>query len=97
MRDWGAACGVTEGVARSTFGRHAFGSDVYIGTGGTFTIVVDVSALPSPRDGVSFPNPGHYSTAVLAGETWYWQCWYRDQSAGTGASNFSEAIAVTFE
>jgi hypothetical protein len=93
----GPAAGGDVCIAGGTFGRHVFGSDVYIGTGGTFTIVVDVSALPSPRDGVSFPNPGHYSTAVLAGETWYWQCWYRDQSAGTGASNFSEAIAVIFE
>ncbi|MGD2019184.1 MAG: hypothetical protein PVJ89_13770, partial [Planctomycetota bacterium] len=73
------------------------GSDVFIGTSGTFSITVDLTDVPSPRDGVSFPNPGHYSTAVLSGETWYWQCWYRDQAVGVGESNFSESIAITFQ
>lgn len=93
----GPASGGDVCIAGGTFGRHVFGSDVYIGTAGTFTISVDLTDVPSPRDGISFPNPGHYSTTVLTGETWFWQCWYRDQSAGTGASNFSEAIAITFE
>ena len=82
-------------IAGGTFGRHVFGSDIYIGTGGTFSISVDLTDVPSPRDGNPWPNA--YSTSVLAGETWYWQCWYRDPSAGTGASNFSEAIGITFQ
>ena len=93
----GPAAGGDVCIAGGTFGRHVFGSDIYVGTAGTFTISLDLTDLPSPRDGVSFPNPGHYSTAVLAGETWYWQCWYRDPSAGTGASNFTQAIGVTFQ
>ena len=84
-------------IAGGTFGRHVFGSDIYMGTDGTFTIDVDLTDVPSPRDGISFPNPGHYSTAVLAGETWYWQCWFRDPTSGKGHSNFSEAISVTFQ
>ncbi|MBL6755380.1 MAG: endonuclease [Planctomycetes bacterium] len=78
-------------IAGGTFGRHVFGSDVYIGTGGTFTISVDLADIPHP-DGI-----GGYGVAAVTGETWYWQCWYRDQSAGVGASNFTEAIAITFQ
>ncbi len=92
----GPAAGGDVCIAGGTFGRHVFGGDVFVGTGGTFTISVDLTAVPSPRDGISFPAPGHYSTAILAGETWYWQCWYRDQAMGLGASNFSEAIAIRF-
>ncbi|MDG1051510.1 MAG: hypothetical protein P8R46_14975, partial [Planctomycetota bacterium] len=69
----------------------------FMGTDGFFEIPVDLTAVPSPRDGVSFPNPGHYSTTVLAGETWYWQCWFRDAQEGAGHSNFSNAISVTFQ
>jgi len=93
----GPAAGGDVCIAGGTFGRHVFGSDVFIGTSGTFSITVDLTDVPSPRDGVSFPNPGHYSTAVLSGETWYWQCWYRDQAVGVGESNFSESIAITFQ
>ena len=46
------------------------------------SIEVDLTAFPM--------NPW---TPVLAGETWYFQCWYRD---GSGASNFSDALSVTF-
>ena len=78
-------------IAGGTFGRHVFGSDIYIGTSGTFTISVDLDDIPHP-DGL-----GGYGVAAVAGETWYWQCWYRDQSAGVGASNFTEAIAITLQ
>ncbi|MCP4809599.1 MAG: VCBS repeat-containing protein [Proteobacteria bacterium] len=84
-------------IAGGTFGRHVFGGDIFMGTDGFFEIPVDLTAVPSPRDGVSFPNPGHYSTTVLAGETWYWQCWFRDAQEGAGHSNFSNAISVTFQ
>ena len=84
-------------IAGGTFGRHVFGSDIYMGTDGQFEITVDLTDVPSPRDGISWPSPGHYSTTVLVGETWYWQCWYRDPSSGAGHSNFSEAISVTFQ
>ena len=93
----GPAAGGDVCIAGGTFGRHLFGSDLYMGTSGTFSIDVDLTDVPSPRDGISWPNPGHYSTTVLVGETWYWQCWYRDQAAGVGASNFTEAIGITFQ
>jgi hypothetical protein len=31
-------------------------------------------------------------TDILAGETWYWQAWYRV----TGGSEFSDAIGIAF-
>jgi hypothetical protein len=51
--------------------------------------------VPSPRDGNLYPN--QYTTSVFAGETWYFQCWYRDQASGEGQSNFAEAIAIAFQ
>ncbi len=85
-------------IAGGTFGRHVFGSDIYMGMDGTFTIDVDLADIPSPRDAGVGGNPSYlYSTSALAGETWYWQCWFRDPTSGTGHSNFSEAISVTFQ
>lgn len=85
-------------IAGGTFGRHVFGGDIYMGTDGFFDVSLDLSDVPSPRDAGVNGNPSYlYSTSVLAGETWYWQCWYRDPSSGTGHSNFSSAISVTFK
>ena len=84
-------------IAGGTFGRHVFGGDIYMGTDGFFDVSLDLSDIPSPRDAGVNGNPSYlYSTSILAGETWYWQCWYRDPSSGTGHSNFSEAISITF-
>ena len=47
-------------------------------------VQVDLNAQPRPAG----PTP------VAAGETWYYQFWYRE---GAGGSNFTDAIAVTFE
>jgi len=49
---------------------------------------VDVTALPT----VGAPG---LTAAAFAGETRYFQAWYRDSGAPTG-SNFSDALAVTF-
>ena len=59
-------------------------------------ISLDLTAVASPRDGISSPAPGHDATAVLARETRYGQCWYRGQAVGPGASNLSEASAIRF-
>ncbi|MCP3918430.1 MAG: hypothetical protein GY711_23035 [bacterium] len=55
------------------------------GPDGAFDIAVDLTALPTA--------PLH---AVVAGETWRFQAWYRDQNPNQ-TSNFTDAIAVTFE
>lgn len=45
---------------------------------------IDLGDLPPPHDG-----------AVLPGDTWYFQTWFRDQPDQT--SNFTNATSVTFE
>jgi hypothetical protein len=60
-----------------------------IAVGGCATYVLDLRALPTVE------APGGMRGA-FAGETRYWQCWYRDGGA-PGRSNFSDAIRVTFE
>ncbi len=52
------------------------------------TVRVDTEAVPQPMA----------NAAIVAGETWYAQAWFRDTVPGTGpTSNFSSAIAVTFD
>ncbi|MCP3918675.1 MAG: hypothetical protein GY711_24275 [bacterium] len=46
------------------------------------SIAVDLNAIPV--------NP---TSPVQVGETWHFQCWYRD----SGTSNFTDAVAVTFQ
>lgn len=76
-------------IGGGTFGRH--GQHIYSGTAGTFSAPLDLTALPHAS------LAGTYSVPVLAGQTWYWQCWYRDQSLGAGRSNFSAALGIHFE
>lgn len=64
-------------------GRHT--ADVFHtgqGWGPTY-VLLDLSAMPTPQGPAS----------VLAGETWYFQCWYRDGAS----SNFSSAVGVAFQ
>ena len=46
---------------------------------------LDLGALPS----------GAGTVPVVAGETWYFQAWYRDNNP-TATSNFTDAVALTF-
>ncbi|MFT7678549.1 MAG: hypothetical protein ACI8QC_002542, partial [Planctomycetota bacterium] len=39
--------------------------------------------------------PASPSVAVVAGDTWNFQCWHRDQNPNT-TSNFSEGRSVQF-
>ncbi|MEZ6005336.1 MAG: hypothetical protein R3F33_14265 [Planctomycetota bacterium] len=57
----------------------------FSGTQGAFHLDVDTLAIPL--------NP---TTQILAGQTWNFQCWYRDQNPGN-TSNFTNAIAISFE
>ena len=52
---------------------------------GSFSISVDTSAIPQPT----------MTVPALPGETWNFQCWYRDQNPGN-TSNFSRGYSVTF-
>ncbi|MCB9909913.1 MAG: hypothetical protein H6829_06540 [Planctomycetes bacterium] len=68
-------------------GRHNALADIrYSGLSGSFELVVDLANLPTP----TLPH------AVVAGETWNFQCWYRD-TVGGPASNFTDAIEIAFQ
>jgi hypothetical protein len=41
--------------------------------------------------------PGNPPSAVAAGQTWYFQAWFRDSIAGTATSNFTDAVAIQFQ
>lgn len=81
-------------IAGGVFGRHLFNGDIFVGDSGAFSINVDLTAVPHPE------TPFDYFQAVVAGETWFWQCWYRDLDTSVTpntTSNFSSAISVTFQ
>ncbi|MGK0219772.1 MAG: hypothetical protein ACI9HE_003277 [Planctomycetota bacterium] len=44
-----------------------------------------------------FPEPPSGSVAVLAGDTWNFQCWHRDLLNGVPTSNFTDATELTFQ
>ena len=73
-------------IGSLALGRHV--NDVLdSGATGAASLTLDLANVPT--------NLGR--TAVLAGETWYWQAWYRDvDGGGTPTSNLSSAVGVTF-
>lgn len=62
-------------------------SIVNSGPFGNLGILVDFAAMPSPTGAV----------VASAGETWHFQCWYRDSFAGATTSNFTDTVAVSIE
>ncbi len=54
---------------------------------GELVIDVDLTALPRPG--------GTHS--VMAGETWHFQCWFRDKTGGVPTSNFTDGIEIVFQ
>ena len=59
-----------------------FNSSIFQGPSGA--LQVDLTSIP-----VSPP------TAVLPGDTWAFQCWYRDQNP-SNTSNFTDAVSIDF-
>jgi hypothetical protein len=55
-------------------------------SGGRMSLDLDLTNTPTPTGAVS----------IMAGQTWRFQCWYRDANP-TATSNFSDAIALTFQ
>lgn len=54
--------------------------------------------LDGAEGSVGFPHAGITGLgdlSISAGETWHYQCWYRDASAAL-PSNFTDAVAVTY-
>ncbi len=56
------------------------------GTMGTFSLAIDLSALPQPTGAV----------AAVAGDTWNFQTWFRDSSPAGPTSNFTRGLEMTF-
>jgi len=74
-------------IASFVIGRYSFATQV-ADAAGRVSQVIDLTMVPEPA---SF-------TAVLPGDTRYWQYWHRDvDGMGMPTSNFSDAICVTFE
>jgi hypothetical protein len=57
------------------------------GSTGTVSLAIDLAQHPTPTGLVG----------VLPGETWNFQCWYRDAVGGMATSNFSDGYEVTFQ
>ncbi len=70
-------------IASLSMGRHS-GDVLNSGTSGEVEWAPNLSVLPWPGGAVP----------AAAGETWYWQYWYRDSGA---TSNFSSARGITFQ
>ena len=68
-----------------TIGRYA-GSVLNSGSAGEFQLALDLAALAQPNGPV----------AAMAGESWYFQAWFRDSVLGFPTSNFTDATALLF-
>ena len=56
------------------------------GQTGTGNVMIDLTSIPT--------NPVQ---SVMAGQSWYFQCWYRDSFLGNTTSNFTNGAVVNFE
>ena len=57
------------------------------GAAGSFSLTLDLTQTPQP---LGF-------TAVMAGDTWNYQAWFRDSVAGVPTSNFTDAVTADFQ
>ncbi len=56
------------------------------GTAGSISLLLDLTLMPQPTGPV----------AVVAGETWNFQAWYRDAVGGSAVSNFTNGTELMF-
>ncbi|MEM6675199.1 MAG: VCBS repeat-containing protein [Planctomycetota bacterium] len=54
---------------------------------GNVSLSVDATSLPTSTG----------TATAQAGETWHFQCWFRDAGVSSGASNLTNGLSVTFE
>lgn len=52
---------------------------------GVIAISIDLTNTPTPTG----------PTAMLAGQTWHFQAWYRDVALGLPTSNFTDSVGLT--
>ncbi|WP_145194582.1 hypothetical protein [Planctomycetes bacterium Poly30] len=67
-------------------GRGVGGAILNSGPGGTFSITADLTALPTSAG----------PAAVMAGDTVFFQGWFRDFVGGSTTSNYTNGLIVTF-
>jgi len=71
-----------------SIGRYNTASQVFaVDASGQGMLTLNLGATPTPLG----------PTQVLAGQTWYFQVWYRDTAAGTGSSNFTSGLSIDFQ
>jgi len=70
-----------------SIGRVVGGSIQNSGAGGSVAVAVDLNAIPQPNGTV----------AVMPGDTWNFQCWYRDSLNGAATSNFTDGLSLLFQ
>lgn len=71
----------------AAMGRHNRAGEVgFSGASGQISLTLDLNDMPAPGG----------SAAVMAGEQWNFQCWFRDQNPGS-TSNFTDGLWVQFE
>lgn len=73
-------------IASPSIGRYS-GSVLNSGALGEVSLRLDLANTPQQPGG---------PIAVMAGDTRYWQYWYRDSVGGMAVSNFSSALCVSF-
>lgn len=56
------------------------------GSAGTFSIPVDLTAIPQPVG----------TNSVAPGDTYFFQAWYRDANGGVPGSNFTDGYEINF-
>jgi len=74
------------GSMGANIGRGFGGAIVNSGPGGIIALSGDLASIPQPMG----PVP------TMVGDTWNFQCWYRDVTGGMASSNFSNGLEVTF-
>ena len=57
------------------------------GSSGLVDLTLDLTMIPTPTGLV----------AVAAGDTWNFQCWYRDAVGGQATSNFTDGVEIVFQ
>jgi hypothetical protein len=70
-----------------SIGRVVGGQILNSGFFGGFATDVDLTSLPQPAGAV----------AVMSGETWHFQAWFRDAIGGQATSNFTDGWQITFQ
>ncbi|MEZ6015886.1 MAG: hypothetical protein R3F49_12280 [Planctomycetota bacterium] len=69
-----------------SIGRNVGGVIMNSGPSGAVSVMAPLTTMPLPTGPV----------AVAPGETWNFQCWFRDSVGGSATSNFSDALSLTF-